>query len=438
MRFKLSVFVMIVVLLGLIFGCAAPQAPAGTQEPSASQQVVDKTPIKIGFISALATPYGKGGKAALEISIEEINKAGGIMGRPIELLVEDWKREVPLAVAAYKKLVMSDGCILVITEGTEGTIACREEAVKLFNDYPHLQFCTWTAGEAPMVVWKDPQKYKFLFRVYPRTGDSWDPKANSISLWKDIIGTKKLALVIEEIGWTEDYVKGVPDLGYPPIKEHFEKNGIQVVYFSMSSINEKMFLPFFEKIAASGADTIYWITGYTDTVTMVKQWADSAAKDIDLTTQSGAISYAAFWDMTGGAALGAVSTWPEAKIPFTPKSIPFLQALNAKGAGLTTETYGTCDGPYILKAAIEKAGGTKDINKLISALETVEVQNAFWIWKFDKNHEPYKGSPYLPTICGQFQGKDKYIAVFDEGVRKLANPNDKFIRVKELRAAAGK
>jgi hypothetical protein len=44
----------------------------------------------------------------------------------------------------------------------------------------------------------------------------------------------------------------------------------------------------------------------------------------------------------------------------------------------------------------------------------------------------------LPTICGQFQGKDKYIAVFDEGVRKLANPSDKFIRVKELRAAAGK
>jgi branched-chain amino acid transport system substrate-binding protein len=79
-----------------------------------------KEPIKIGFIGALSTPYGASNKASLDISIEEINKAGGIMGRPVELITEDWKREVPLAVAAYKKLVMKDKCLLIFTEGTEG------------------------------------------------------------------------------------------------------------------------------------------------------------------------------------------------------------------------------------------------------------------------------------------------------------------------------
>jgi branched-chain amino acid transport system substrate-binding protein len=432
MRLRLIVFAMVVVLLSVSFGCAS------TATPAASTPQVDKTPIKIGFIGALSAPYGKSNKAALEISVAEINGAGGIMGRPVELLVEDWKREVPLAVAAYKKLVMTDGCVLVITEGTEGTVACREEAVKMFKDYPHIQFCTWMAGESGMTVYKDPEKYKFLFRVYSRTADTWDPKANNIGLWKDTIGTKKLALVIEEIGWTEDYVKGVPDKGYPPLKDHFEKNGVQVVYNAMSSITEKMFLPIFEKIAASGADTIYWVTGYTDTTTLAKQWADSAAKDIDLTMMSGTCSYAAYWDMTGGAALGAVSLWPEIKIPFTAKSLPFLKALNDKGAGLTASTYGSCDAPYMLKAAVEKAGGTKDINALIKALEQVEVQNAFWIWKFDKDHEPIKGSPYMPMIWAQFQGKDKFYGIYDEGVRKAANPDAKFIRVKDLRAAAGK
>jgi hypothetical protein len=49
-----------------------------------------------------------------------------------------------------------------------------------------------------------------------------------------------------------------------------------------------------------------------------------------------------------------------------------------------------------------------------------------------------KGSPYHPTILAQFQENGKYTAVFDENLRKLANPNDKFIRVKELRAKAGR
>ena len=436
MRLKLTVFMTVVLLLGVAFGCAAPQAPAGMQQPSTTQQVVDKTPIKIGFIGAIATPYGKSNKAALEISVDEINKAGGIMGRPIELLVEDWKREVPLAVAAYKKLVMTDGCILVVTEGTEGTIACREEAVKLFGDYPHLQFAIWTAGEDPMVVWKDPQKYKFLFRPYSRVSDSWADF--SVPIWTKIYGFKKLALVMEEIGWTEGYAKGIPDKGLPPLKDWFEKNGVQVVYTGMSSIQEKMFLPIFEKIAASGAEGIHWITGYTDTTTLVKQWADSAAKDIDLVMMSGACSYAAFWDMTGGAALGAVSLNPEIKIPFTAKTFSFMDQLKAKGAGMVASTYGACDSPYILKAAVEKAGGTKDIDKLIKAIETNEVQNVFWVWKFDKDHEPYKGMPYHPVVYGQFQGKDKYVVVAEDDVRKLANPSDKFIRVKELRAAAGK
>jgi len=432
MRFKSLILALVVVILLITFGCTS------TATPATPGQQVDKSPIKIGHIGAFSTPFGKSDKASLEISVDEINAAGGIMGRQVQPIFEDSKGEVPLAVAAYKKLVMTDGCVLVLTEGTEGSIACREEAVKMFSDYPHIQFLTWVAGEQAMTVWKDPEKYKFMFRVYSRTGDSWDPNADAVSLWRDIIGTKKLALLHEDIAWANEYDTGIPDKGYPPLKEYFEKNGISVVYTGKNSISEKMFLPIFEKIAASGADTIYWITGYTDTTTLVKQWADSAARDIDLTLMSGTCNYAAFWDMTGGAALGVVSLWPEVKVPFTAKSLPFLEKLNTKGAGLTASTYGACDTPYILKAAIEKAGGTKDVNALIKALEQVEVQNAFWIWKFDKDHEPLKGSPYMPLIEAQFQGKDKFYAIFDEGVRKAANPDQHFVRVKDLRAAAGK
>ena len=45
-------------------------------------------PIKIGLIGALSAPYGASNKLSLEISIEELNNAGGILGRPVKLIVE--------------------------------------------------------------------------------------------------------------------------------------------------------------------------------------------------------------------------------------------------------------------------------------------------------------------------------------------------------------
>jgi branched-chain amino acid transport system substrate-binding protein len=396
----------------------------------------EKEPINIGLIGALSAPYGVTDKTALEISIEELNKEGGILGRPVKLIVEDWKREVPLAVAAYKKLVMTDKCLAVFTEGTEGTTACMQEASRLYPEFPHLEFGFWTAHEGltdPVCAQYD--KYKFFFRVYSKTGDTFDPKLANWNLFQKVIGTKKMALVIEDIGWTQPYTKGVPGK-HLPLKEFYEEKGLKIVYYAKSAVAEKMFLPIFEKIAASGADTIHWITGYSDTITMAKQWAESAAKDLDIVAFSGACSYAAFWKMTGGAALGWVSLDPEVPIPFTDKTAPFLKELKNRGAGVVSSAYGAYDGPWIIKAAVEKVGHTQDVGALIKALESVELKHGFWTWKFDTCHDPVKGYPYYPTIFGEFQRDGNYVCIFPEELRKMANPKEKYVHVKELRAKA--
>jgi branched-chain amino acid transport system substrate-binding protein len=416
-------------MVGLIAGMTVLSGSVG--------ESLAKEPIKIGFIGALSTPYGASNKASLEISIDEINKAGGILGRPVELVTEDWKREVPLAVAAYKKLVLKDKCLVIFTEGTEGSTACAQLGERLYSSQPHLLFAFWTAHEGfTDIVANEYDKYKFIFRVYPSTADTYNPNLQFVDFFKSTIGTKKLALLIEDIGWTEVYRKGKPGV-FPTQKEYFEKNGIKVVYETNTDIKEKMFLPILEKVAASGADTIYWITGYTDTVTLVKQWAQSPAKDMDLVFQSGACSYAAFWKMTGGQALGVTATWPEIMIPFSKVSKPFLDKLKAKGAGLLASTYGAYDGPWILKGAAEKLGSVDDVDKLIKALETGEFQRGFWIWAFDKRHEPKKGYPYHPTIMGQFQENGRYVAVHQKKLLEITNPKDKYVRVKELRKRAG-
>ncbi|MDY0045112.1 MAG: ABC transporter substrate-binding protein [Syntrophales bacterium] len=404
----------------------------------AAGESIAKDPIKIGFIGALSTPYGASNKASLEISIEELNAAGGILGRPVELITEDWKREVPLAVAAYKKLVLNDKCLLVFTEGTEGSTACAQTASRLYPSQPHLLFAFWTAhhGFTDLVA-DDYDKYKFVFRIYSMTGDTYNKELGFIDFFKNTIGTKKIALLVEDIGWTEVYRKGKAGQ-YPTQKEYFEQNGIEVVYYGTTDIKEKMFLPILEKVASSGADSIYWITGYTDTVTLVKQWAQSPAKNIDIVFQSGACSYAAFWKMTGGQALGVNALWPEIMIPFTDLSKPFLAKLQARGSGLLASTYGAYDGPWILKEALEKVGNANDVDALIKAIENGEFQRGFWIWAFDKQrHEPKKGYPYHPVLYGQFQEDGQYILVHPEELIEKTNPDKKFVRVEELRKRAG-
>jgi len=327
---------------------------------------------------------------------------------------------------------MTDKCLAVITEGTEGSIACREAAAELYPEYPHLMFAIWTATDEVTkdTVGKDYEKYKFLFRPYTISGGVYNV-ALPDPYWEgwNMLGTD-LALVIEDIGWTQVYIKGSDE--FPTVKDYLESHGMNIVYTAENAIDEKMFLPIFEEIAKSGAEGIVWITGYTDGTTLVKQWSQSAAKDLNLYTMSGAGCYAAFWDMTAGACLGLVVDFPEVRAPVTELTLPFLDALKEKEAGLLASSFGAHDIPLILKAAIEKVGGTEDVNALIKAVEGNEVLGTRGIWKFDETHDTVIGTPYYETYWAQWQEDGKFVVVWPETVRELSNPNDHFIPVKEL------
>jgi branched-chain amino acid transport system substrate-binding protein len=95
-----------------------------------------KGPIKIGFIGRLSAPYGLSNKTALETSVEDLNAEGGILGQPVQLLVNDSKGEIPLVVAAYKKLVMTEQCALIVVEGTEPVFSCMEGGANCTKNFP--------------------------------------------------------------------------------------------------------------------------------------------------------------------------------------------------------------------------------------------------------------------------------------------------------------
>jgi hypothetical protein len=46
---------------------------------------------------------------------------------------------------------MSEKCLAVFTEGTEGPTACMQEATQLYQEFSHLQFAFWTAHDGVLV-----------------------------------------------------------------------------------------------------------------------------------------------------------------------------------------------------------------------------------------------------------------------------------------------
>ena len=82
-----------------------------------------ETPVKIGFIdpitgslSALAVTEVEGAKW----TVEQINKSGGILGRPVELLVEDSANDTGTGVQKAHKLIERDKVDVIMGDVNSG------------------------------------------------------------------------------------------------------------------------------------------------------------------------------------------------------------------------------------------------------------------------------------------------------------------------------
>src|SRR5262245_63394544 len=86
-------------------------------EASAQTRGVTKAEIVLGMhtdLSGVAATYGVSSSNAVKMRFEEINEAGGINGRKIQLIIEDQAYQVPKAVQACSKLINRDNVVAFV------------------------------------------------------------------------------------------------------------------------------------------------------------------------------------------------------------------------------------------------------------------------------------------------------------------------------------
>jgi branched-chain amino acid transport system substrate-binding protein len=120
-------------------------------------------PIVIGAIVSATGPgaaLGAQERNVLEMEQELINASGGILGRPVKIVVEDDKSDPKEAVTAANKLLSQDKAIALIAATTSSsTLAVKEIAAQKGVPQMAMAAANDITDKEPMQwIWRTPQK----------------------------------------------------------------------------------------------------------------------------------------------------------------------------------------------------------------------------------------------------------------------------------------
>jgi branched-chain amino acid transport system substrate-binding protein len=119
-----------------------------------------EAPFKVGLISALTGKTSYAGvhmKIGAQLALDEINKAGGINGHPIELIIENDDSQGSKSASAAYKLIHQDKVMLIMGPTTsEGNFATQ----KITEENEIVQLAT--SGSSPRLT---SEGQKWFFRL---------------------------------------------------------------------------------------------------------------------------------------------------------------------------------------------------------------------------------------------------------------------------------
>jgi branched-chain amino acid transport system substrate-binding protein len=196
-------------------------------------------PIKIGVVSTLTGPYAEWGTFqvnGLKLALEDINKAGGILGRQVELRIEDNGSTNPGTVLSFTKLFTDPE-----VKGIVGPIA----STQIQAASPAIA----KAGVPTMIGGTDPSlthiDNKWVFRARPN--DLFSSKVIA-DFGVNTLKLRKWAIVHA----TDAFGNG----GAKALTEELQKLGITPVLDQGYTSNSQDFAPVVLAVKKSGAEVL--------------------------------------------------------------------------------------------------------------------------------------------------------------------------------------
>ncbi len=355
-------------------------------------------PIVVGIIAETATLLGAGIPRGAAMAVDEINAQGGVLGRPIKLVVYDDRVSSSEAIRGFQRLVHQDKAVAVVgTFVSEIALALQPWSARL-----KIPFITSGAGSNDISahVHADYERYKYTFHTYFTSyfiAESVSDSARDVLV--DGLHMKSCVMMSEDAAWTTPYDAA--------LLEFLPKAGLEIRGHIRFSPDTTDFTPIFNKIEAKKPDVIISGIAHVGVVPTV-QWAQQHVP-IPIYGVSVQATAPSFWKDTHGSAESANSqtgAGPDSAI--TPFTRPFTEAYLKRFRLLPVYSgYSTYDTLHLIAEAITRAGST-EADKMVTALEATDHLGTMGRFKFygrdDRfTHAIEYGPDLVPGVMIQWQ-----------------------------------
>ena len=378
-----------VLVLALVFAIF-PASPTSAQPAE---------PIKVGVIQPLSGPVAASGnyvRMGAEIARDWINARGGVLGRPINLLIEDNKSDPKEAATAAEKLIVRDKVPVIMGAwGSSMTLA----AMPKLEEYG-VPMVVETSSASTVTKRGNP----WVFRISPPS----EMEALGLEKYLKDLGIKKADFLAVNTDWGRGAVAAFGDL----LKR--AGAGVGATEFmdqAATDMNAQI-----TKIKADNGDTLF-LTTSVEQITLVLKQAQEQRLVMKVITTGGSSSPSQLIKQAGAAAEGTyhilffLPWFPEA-MPDAKLARAFVDEWTKRGhpfEGLT-EGFRGHDGIATAVEAVRLAGKPEP-KAVREALWKVSLMGLNGPIKFDKDGPAGKESGQSKPSIFLVQIKDGKIAL---------------------------
>ena len=302
----------------------------------------DRSPIRIGYYGDLSGPtfnFGESAKNGVLMAADEINQAGGINGRKIDVVIEDDQGKPGLAAASIGKLVQGSKVIAVIAGGTSNN--SRAAA-------PEAQ-----VAKVPLIAPSstDPQVTQvgdYIFRTCFLDGFQGEVMAKFAA---NTLKAKKAAILLD---FNSSYSRGLSDF----FELSFTRLGGLVVSKQSYTAGDRDYRGQLNTLRAAAPDVIFIPGYYEDVALMAKQ-----ARQLGITQPLlGADGWDApeLWDRGGDALNGSYISSHYSAEDQSPLVQKFVKDYKQHYGNLQPDAHAALgyDSMRVVAEAIQRAGAT--------------------------------------------------------------------------------
>lgn len=375
---------------------------------SVTAQAKEDGPIRIGWLSSLTGPLSSAAIAenmGVQFAVEQINAAGGIDGRKLELITRDTVGDPTKAVNFAKELAFSEKVAFVIGPVNSG------ESLATVPILTRAKVPNLIIGTVDELT--DAKKYPYAFRVI-NSNEQWISNANRYAI--DTLKHSKVAVIGDTTGYGASSAKRAAAL--------LDEAGIKPVYSVLIDPNKTDVTDEIQKARDAGADVIMPWTASTGLLARILNARGNKQWDVPVVGHPALmglpirdlLNKPEYWDNTFAAGYLSTTYNEQGKLPEA--TVKLMDEIRPKLGGKIDFTFWWValgyDTVKIIEHAVRKANGStdpEDIKKVLESTSDLQGVYANYTWS-PTDHNGFPDSAMVLNLAN----------TFNDGSFKLATP----------------